>query len=313
MTKRTKTEWKAEQTRLDRAVAEAEQIVLALGLKGPINPLEVVKSEAPFLKAGGADFGNRYDGQLEYHPKKNRFLLFYNTKYNRGCPPGEHHPRTRFSISHELGHYYLTAHRAFLMRTRTAHPSSSEFRNNVLVEREADAFASGLLLPRHLFEHVVNEGDKELTASRVQKMADDFQVSYLSAVIRAVRLSGCPCGVVGLREGKRAWSFVSAPLVEAGGYPRPVGTSLPKGAVKEWAKFSQGESERSSQDGKLWEWFETYENDDLGSLDVFEEYVPVTSMKTLVVLVTADPNDLGGADDDDDSDEEEEYLPSWKR
>lgn len=102
-----------------------------------MNPLDVVKAESPFLKAAGADLKNRYDGQFEYHPKKKRFLLSFNTKYDRGCAPGEHHPRTRFSIAHELGHYYLATHRAFLMRTGVAHPSSSEFRTNVFVEREA--------------------------------------------------------------------------------------------------------------------------------------------------------------------------------
>lgn len=291
--------------------AEAEQIVRGLGLTQPINPLDIVKEESPFLKADGADLGNRYDGQLEYHPKRNRFLLFFNTKYDRGGAPGEHHPRTRFSISHELGHYFLAAHRAFLMRTGVAHRSSSEFRNNVLVEREADAFAAGLLLPTHLFEPVVNEGGKELTADRVQKMAAEFQVSYLSAVIRAVRQSECPCGVIGIREGKRMWSFVSEPLIEAGGYPKSAGQPLPTGAVKEWARFSQGRFEQTSQDGKLWEWFETYEDDDLGALNVYEEYVAVPSMKTMVVLVTADPADVRG--EDDESDEEEEYIPSWDR
>jgi Zn-dependent peptidase ImmA (M78 family) len=301
-----------EQDRLDRAVAEAEQIVRALGLRAPIDPLEIVKAESPFLKAAGADLKGRYDGQLEYHPKKNRFLLFFNTKYDQGPAPGRHHPRTRFSISHELGHYYLAAHRAFLMRTGMAHPSSSELRNNALVEREADAFASGVLLPTHLFEPVVNEGDKELTAYRVQKMAEDFQVSYLAAVVRAVRLSRCPCGVVGIRDAKQAWSFVSPALVGAGGYPRSGGQPLPKGATRGWARFSQGDFDRTSQDGKLWEWFETYEDDDVGSLDVYEEYVPIPSMKSLVVLITADPKDVNGPDDDDES-EEEEYTPSWKR
>ena len=49
-----------------------------------------------------------------------------------------------------------------------------------------------------------------------------------------------------------------------------------------------------------------------GSLDVYEEYVSIPTMRPMVVLVTADPNDVNGSDDDD-SDEEEEYIPSWKR
>lgn len=301
-----------ERVRLDKAVREAELIVQTLGLTHPVDPLAVVNAEHPSLKAAGGDFKNRYDGQLEYHPQRRRFLLFFNTKYDRGQQPGEHHPRTRFSIAHELGHYFLQAHRAFLMRTGTSHQSSSEFRNNVLIEREADAFASGLLLPTHLFEAVVNEGGKELTADRVMRMANNFRASYVSAVVRAVRLSDCPCGVVGIRDGKKAWFFVSDALFDAGGYPSGGGRPLPKAAERHWARFEQGVPDRAAQDGTLWEWFETYENDDLGSLPVYEEYVPVPVLKTLVVLVTADPNDVRGPDDDE-SDEEEEYVPSWDR
>ena len=46
MTKKTRTEWKTEQDRLDRAGAQAEQIVRALGLSAPVNPLDVVKAES---------------------------------------------------------------------------------------------------------------------------------------------------------------------------------------------------------------------------------------------------------------------------
>jgi hypothetical protein len=313
MTRKTRAEWKAEQARLDQAVREAEQVAEALGLRAPVDPLAVVRAEHPLLKAAGGDLKDRYDGQLEYHPKKGRFLLFYNTKYDRGGRPGEHHPRTRFSIAHELGHYYLAAHRAFLMRTGTPHPSSSEFRSDVLVEREADAFASGLLLPSHLFEPVVNEGGKELSAARVQRMADDFRTSFVSTVIRAVRLSDLPCGVVGLRGGKKAWSFLSDPLIEEGAYPGGTGSALPTTAKRQWTMFERGEAERIEQDGKLWEWFQTYENDALGGRLVTEGYVPVPSLKTLVVLVTTDPGGAENPDDDDDSDEEEEYVPSWNR
>jgi hypothetical protein len=303
----------AEQAKLDQAVRAAEQVVRILGLPAPVDPLAVVQAEYPFLKAAGGDMKNRFDGQLEYHPQRKRFLLFFNTKYDRECRPGEHHPRTRFSIAHELGHYFLEAHRAFLMRTRTSHPSSSEFNNSVLVEREADAFASGLLLPTDRFEPVVNEGGRELSAGRVRQMAEDFRVSFVAAVIRAVRLSECPCGVVGVRDGKKAWTFVSPSLVEAGAYPSGSGRPLPNTARHHWDRFRKGESEPVAQDGKLWEWFETYGDDDIGALDVYEEYMPVPSMKTLLVLVTADPNDIRNPDDDDESDEEEEYIPSWNR
>ena len=62
--KKTKMEWTAEKNRLQMAGREADAIVERLGLKAPIDPLAIVRSEKPFLRAGGADFGNRYDGML---------------------------------------------------------------------------------------------------------------------------------------------------------------------------------------------------------------------------------------------------------
>ena len=66
-------------------------------------------------------------------------------------PDGRHHPRTRFSICHELGHYFIERHHDDLVNGEPPHGSSGEFKNGVAEgEREADAFASSLLLPTPL-------------------------------------------------------------------------------------------------------------------------------------------------------------------
>ncbi len=90
---------------------------------------------------------------MEYHRSRNRFLLLYNTKYDAYLLPGQHHPRTRFSIAHELGHYFLEPHRAYLRRTGKSHPSKGEFLSDRTIEMEADAFAAGLLMPSALLPY----------------------------------------------------------------------------------------------------------------------------------------------------------------
>ena len=311
MTRKTKGKWATELAHLAAAAQAADQIVQAVGLKPPIDPLEIVKAESRLLKAAGCDLKNRYDGQLEYHRKKDRFLLYYNTKYDTGRTAGDHHPRTRFSIGHELDHYFLSAHRAFLMRTGTAHRSSAEFRNNLFVEREADAFASGLLLPAHAFEPAVNDGG-ELSLSRVKRLADRFQASLIATAIRAVRLSNFPCGIVGIREGQKAWCFASESLVDIGAFPAKGGLSPPRTALGQWGRFERGQFEEHEQDGNLTDWFQTYERDELGGVLVTESYISVPTMKTLLVLLTADESDLCDPDEDE-SDEEEGYIPSRDR
>jgi len=159
MGKRTRLKWAEIQNRQKKAIDRAAEVLeTSSTTSAPIDPLNIVESEAPLLCAMGADFRNRFDGQLEYHRSKNRFLLFYNTKYGQ-APSGDLHPRTRFSIAHELGHYFLDSHRAFLLQTGRSHRSRGEFLNDRTVEIEADAFAAGLLMPTSLLGPKVNEGD----------------------------------------------------------------------------------------------------------------------------------------------------------
>ncbi len=199
--KRTKLEWQQDERCQELVGKLADEMAEHLELVAPIDPFEVIRREHPLLVAGGRDFGDRYDGKLKYNKEKKRFLLFYNTKYDRWQEPGTNHPRTRFSICHELGHYFIDAHHKYLLRGGKPHPSSGEFKTAAQMEREADAFASSLLLPTHLVEPVLNNG--ELTVKKLDKVATDFGASLLSTTIRGVRLSDLPCAVAGIRDGSQ--------------------------------------------------------------------------------------------------------------
>lgn len=100
--------WETERNRQENASRQAEELLAALGFtKPPIDPLKIAAGESPLLVARGGNLGDLFDGQLEYHPAKDRFVLFFNTKYDSDS--GKHHARTRFSVGHELGHFYLEA------------------------------------------------------------------------------------------------------------------------------------------------------------------------------------------------------------
>lgn len=192
-------EWTAEKNRLLIA-GRADAVVDKLGLTAPIDPLAIIRSEMPLLRAGGRDFGKRFDGKLEYNRKKNCFLLFFNTKYD--STPGNHHPRTRFSIAHELGHYFLDKHHTYLMRSQKSHPSKGEFHSDNLVEKEADSFAASILLPTRLARPIINK--HELSVDRIIQIADHFNASFVSTTFRCVALSDFPCAVAGIRGGEVA-------------------------------------------------------------------------------------------------------------
>lgn len=287
-------EWAAEQYAQEKAGKMADALVLRLGLAGPIDPLQIAKGERPLLRAGGRNLRNRFDGKLSYDKGKRCFLLMYNTKYDIGCPEGKHHPRTRFSISHELGHYFLEHHHAYLVvRNGKPHPSLNEFRSLTNVEREADAFAASLLLPTHLVRPLVNRC--ELSFDRISRIAADFETSHVSTAIRSVRLSHFPCAIAGLRDGQVKWMFPSDSLIDGHIYPKR--GKLPPNAVKPWSEFSSGSEERTKSDGLTDHWFSIY-RDNCDRLYLTEEYFPVHSLGTLLVLLTLDEQDVFSDEDD---------------
>lgn len=290
-----KTEWRALETRLDLARAAAEELVVYI-TEPPIDPLAIAATERCFLRCIGEDFGKDFDGQLEYHPDKRLFLMFFNTRYDRPGDKG-HHPRTRFSIAHELGHYFLEHHRAHYLRGGRPQPSKSEFATPVIMEREADAFASGLLLPSHLSRPFVNEC--ELTIERIDEIASRFRTSRVSTAINSVRLSDFPCALVGIQDGRVAWSARSDSMIEAGLYPSGHGSPLSKDAAQRWDAFTTGTDTQSPGGAFAKEWFQTFDKTHLDLLPVTEHYLPVPIMNTLIVLLSIPEDELYDLEDDD--------------
>lgn len=284
----TKMEWKARDTILERASQAAEDVVASMTL--PIDPLALASMEGKrLLRCHGGDFGDAFDGQLKYHSSHRCFVLLYNTKYDQGVETG-HHPRTRFSIAHELGHYYLDKHRAYLMSGGEVHQSRSEFANDAIVEQEADTFASTLLMPSRLARPLVNQG--ELNLDVIQELADTFKLSLVATSLRAVHISDFPCALVGIRDGSVAWCFRSKPLTEAGFYPPEKGLPQSVSALAQWKAFESGLVVADSASAFSKEWFRTYGRDQLDNLHVDEHFIPVPSMGTLVVLLSVPEDEI---------------------
>jgi hypothetical protein len=297
MGKKTRLEWAEIRNRQDKAIEHAAEVLATLDMNiAPIDPLAVAASEKPLLIAMGEDFRDRFDGQLEYHRSKNRFLLFYNTKYDRS-PNGTHHPRTRFSIAHELGHYFIERHRAYLLRTGKSHPSKGEFLSDRTIETEADAFAAGLLMPSRLLRPLVNDG--EMTFADIVGWASDFKTSITSTARRSVELSDFPCALVGIREGTVAFSFHSQAMIEGGCYPRSRGSALPRAAGLKWDAVAGGCLLDSQGQAFASDWCQTYDNDRASRAPVFEHYFAVPPTQTLLVLLTIPEDELFSDDEDD--------------
>jgi Zn-dependent peptidase ImmA (M78 family) len=89
--------------------------------------------------------------------------------------------RQRFTMAHELGHYFL--HREKLNEIGRETILMREPMALTQVEREANDFASELLIPKPVLDAQIHQG-----VSQIEDLADFFQVSVPALKYRAIRL-----------------------------------------------------------------------------------------------------------------------------
>lgn len=289
------------ERRLDAARQAAESLIERLDIrKPPVDPLAIAASERRILRLCPGDYKMAFDGRLEYHPSKGRFICFYNTKYDRAEDAG-HAPRTRFSLAHELGHFFIESHHEYLRSGGKSHASRSEFVTSTPVEQQADCFAAHLLMPDRLVRPIVNQD--ELSVELIAHVAATFQTSFMSAALRSVECSHFYGAVVAIREGQIAWMRRSEPLIENGVYPGDLGAVRSSSARDAWEMFKSGGNALSDRTGWARDWFRIYDDDLRARLPVTEAYLHVRVMNTMIVVVSVPEDELLADDTDEDEDD----------
>jgi hypothetical protein len=106
--------------------------------------------------------------------------------------------RKRFSIAHELGHWFHHRGKCLACRVEEYRP-----RDALSPERTADSYAADLLMPNYLFRPLARQQSK-LTFKAVTALADIFKSSKPATAIRFVESDHSPALVVchGLRGRK---------------------------------------------------------------------------------------------------------------
>ncbi len=153
-----------------------------------------------------ADYGPHFDGML--HHEDGAFHVYCNLA--RCGAPGE--GRARFTLAHELGHYLIPEHHAALRHGLA--PSHPSFCNRpdakFYVEKEADFFASRLLMPEARFANAARRAGHGLAAMR--STAQALGTSLQSTARRFEDSLTHPCAFVLWREDREPWFVVSAAL-----------------------------------------------------------------------------------------------------
>lgn len=175
---------------------EREIVTLAEGLAmdafgfGPIEPERLIDNTECVTMSRGS-YGESFDGMLEFDGIG--FHIYANMDRLSRLDEG----RGAFTLAHELGHYYIDEHRHWL----EDHPGKglpsllfSSLAKDAPHEREADVFASSLIMPTPSFRKRVRSPAPG--ADVVVDTAEFFRCSLTSTAIRFCELEPFPCAII---------------------------------------------------------------------------------------------------------------------
>ncbi len=116
--------------------------------------------------------------------------------------------RIRFSVSHELGHYFLPGHPEHLFaHGNEVHASRSGFVSKDPVELEADHFASSLLMPGLLYAPAMEEAGEGFEA--IESLSALCKTSLAATAIRYANHAEFPVVVVVSEADRMDYCFPS--------------------------------------------------------------------------------------------------------
>ena len=132
------------------------------------------------------NYEDAFDGMLVYDTESTDFHIHINIDNGNK----ENSKRGRFTLAHELGHFFLDEHRLGLKYgLLEPHASFHNLNQKTLIEEEADYFASCLLMPKdkfrnHSSEYKKRTGYKGFSFDTLKDLSESFQASVLSTLIR---------------------------------------------------------------------------------------------------------------------------------
>lgn len=211
----------------------------------------------------------------------------------------------RFTVGHELGHYFLDGHPEEITKVSPVHVSRAGFtQGDQSIELEADHFASGLLLPTSLVRGLLS--DERVGLEGIEALEADSKCSLTASAIRAAECSPYPMAVVVSRGQQVAYAFMSDGFKALGKL-----TMLRKGAALPdtmTADFNRdlnnvASGQRATGSSTLSHWF-----DGAVGVDLDEQVVGLGSYGyTLTVL----SGEHLPADSEDAEDEEAQLIESY--
>lgn len=263
----------------------------------PVNPFAIAESR-DIVVQGKPEDHDGVSGMLLRHG--NDFGIIYATHIpNLGFQ--------RFSVSHELGHYFLPGHIDHVLKDGP-HISRAGFVTNDMCELEADHFAAGLLMPETPFRRAVNRYEPGLDAIKV--VAEHCMTSRTATAIRFAELTDAAAAVIVSTGVTIDYCFMSEamkslPKLEwlRKGSPLPLGTVTARLAAQRNAVVA-GEEVVDEVDVRDW----------LGGTEsamVSEESVGLGQYGKVLTVLVSTTIGQDGLSDEDPENGDSDLLESW--
>lgn len=227
----------------------------------------------------------------------NEFAISYSTHFgNEGFE--------NFSVGHELGHFYLDGHMdAVIPGGDGVHESRAGFNSRDRYEIEADRFAVGFLMPRHLFFPELERAGRGLAA--IERMSALCRTSLHATAIRFVQCTREPMAIVVSAGGRIDHCFMSEALKGRSGIDwLRKREAVPRGTPTEVFNRDPDNVERAvrvEQTSNLQQWFGGHRR-----IEISEDVVGLGRYgKTLTVLYDIE------LQEPEEEDEEAALIESW--
>jgi IrrE N-terminal-like domain len=273
----------------------AEQIIKGLGITAlPIDPIAIARTRGIDVEAKPTSSSGVSGMLIRFG---NEFAIAYSTHL-------ENEGFQNYSIGHELGHYYLPGHAdAVITGDSGVHESRAGFASKDRYEMEADRFAAGLLMPRHLFFPELERAGKGLAA--IESLSLLCKTSLHATAIRYAQCTRDTVAVIVSTGNRIDHCFMSESLKEvsdiewlrkSGIVPRTTATY----------EFNQGANNvqrglRIQEVTKLQEWFGGSRD-----IEINEDVIGLGKYgKTLTVLYDINIPDA------EEEEEEAALIESW--
>ena len=175
---------------------------IALQFDEKITPLEKIVADENLDVFYDNYESNTFDGMTIYDNGK--FYIHINT-YNGNRADTD---RGRFTLAHELGHYFIDTHRIGLKNgLLEPHPSLTNKAQYFSIEREADYFAACLLMPEERFRKDI--GNKKFGIKVIDYLRSEYKISRTACALRFADIGNYPLLIVYAENNIIRWSYSS--------------------------------------------------------------------------------------------------------